>query len=256
MRTSWVNASRKSFTKDITHSSYLFHYHVGLLALKTLQELWILVDWVQGSRITFNGGVVPLLQKFGSSLDSLCIDVPHTSLSLIMKLCPNLRSLSLYYKGLERTSGTVRQRSRQGPIPRWKPELKFEKLEKLVLMVDRRFEEIPTDDLILLFSSSPALMNTYVSNCENLTDAVLEKILKKNLFHNLKILKLYACPGITKKGIELLMRESNPLNLIHWFSNNNNGGIVEFCKMWNAAAQMRKWDFVLENWDPHADLLL
>ncbi len=193
--------------------------------------------------------MVPLLEKFGSSLDTLAIQfVPHTSIPVIMELCPNLRHLDLYYRGDEPTPGRVWPRIESEPLS--EPELKFEKLEELVLMVDNDFDAIPTGDLILLFSSSPALVDVDVDSCDNLTSSVLEKILKKNPLRNLKTLKLYDCP-IKKKGIELLMRESNPLQSIRWL--NYNYDIAEFCNMWNAAAQMRKWDFFIENYDCHND---
>ena len=59
--------------------------------------------------------------------------------------------------------------------------------------------------------SSPELKSISLFHCDALTDKVLEKAALLHQFRNLEILDFLDCDCVTKKGIDILLNESNPL---------------------------------------------
>jgi hypothetical protein len=54
----------------------------------------------------------------------------------------------------------------------------------------------------------------HLEACYTLTDAILQKANDLHSFRNLKRLKMIGCCYVTKKGIDVLMQENNPLQKI------------------------------------------
>ena len=226
----------------LTSKLSAFHFFAGLLALKTIRKLSIGDTNQLSSSITFDGGVLPLLKKFGSSLVRLQLYyVSHISIPAIMEFCPNLSVLSLWYKDSESVKSYERAKS----------GLKLKKLERLTLLIEPGDDVglVPTDVMLLLLSSSPALNDVYIDSCDTLTNELLEQVLKINQFSNLKNLELYDC-SVTRKGIEFLMRESNPIQTIRWVNGRDN---EKFFEMWNEAAKRKNWDFVMDSGEIFSD---
>ena len=61
--------------------------------------------------------------------------------------------------------------------------------------------------------SSPELKELRVLHCDALTDEVLEKAALIHEFRNLDFFGFYDCDCVTKKGIDIILNESNPLML-------------------------------------------
>jgi hypothetical protein len=163
----------------------------------------------------FSLGMADLLQDIGISLKSLSIarhylvDIPW-----IIKYCPKLLSLTLEQNDGYKTGYGTLKTSKQ------ERQTVLKKLKRLHLSGD-----IPEKLLIILLSSF-SLIYVCIDNCDYLTDEVLEVTANLHQFQNLKHFEISFCSNITSKGIDCLMNERNPievmkLNHCHNLSNDN-----------------------------------
>ena len=182
----------------------------GLLELKTLRELDISGDllWdLEGGRITFDGGILPLLKACGNFLQQLALHELNICLNIrsIAAYCPHLEILTLDFNDSYSMASLE-----EGSLYR---EAKFKKLKKLYLE-SLGFPSVFSSEMLSFLFSSPDLKSLDVYFCDALTDDVLEEASLRHQFLNLERLKLFACDSVTKKGIDILMNESNPLREI------------------------------------------
>ena len=176
----------------------------GLLELKTLRELKISGKFPSmDGQITFDGGILPLLKACGSFLRRLALHKLNICLNIhsIAAYCPHLEILTLDCNARYSMASLE-----EGSLYR---EAKFKKLKKLNL----ESLGFPSEMLSFLFSS-PDLKSLDVYFCDALTDDVLEEASFRHQFLNLERLNLFVCDSVTKKGIDILMNESNPLREI------------------------------------------
>ncbi|XP_046646487.1 uncharacterized protein LOC124336743 isoform X3 [Daphnia pulicaria] len=193
---------------------------VDLLSLLSLEKLCVFVirNFVkkrEGNELffykdlTFDGGIVPLLQKFGSSLETLCIEgfFLEVDIMVVIENCPNLQTLCLLSDSYKMVSTTDEGRNcfrRDQPI--------LKKLEVLCLTSENYW--IAPQNLLTLFSS-PLLIYIHIKRCDTLTDDILHRVAKLHSFCNLETLVFHRCSSITKRGVDVFMKETNPLRKIY-----------------------------------------
>ena len=87
-----------------------------------------------------------------------------------------------------------------------------------------------------------------MSLCNTLTDNVIQRAAKIHSFRNLECLHLFHCNLITKKGIDIFLKDSNPLREIKVCSLNYHSGFTkEDLIDWNNNAIwiQKNWQFQL-----------
>jgi hypothetical protein len=173
----------KLYTIEITHAMPTFLFVHGL-------------PFPIDNQMKFDG-VVPLLKKFGYILkrikfEGFCyVDIPT-----IIEFCPNLESLSLFSCHTTQSTETEVER----PI--------LQNLKKLIV----HYSRISSENLVALLSS-PSLLCVTIRSCEALNDNILQRAANLHSFRSLKYLNL-SCKYVTKKGIDILLQETNPLEKI------------------------------------------
>ena len=187
---------------------------IALLALKQLRELS--VGGGDSCNITFNGGVWPVLQILGHSLESLTLaELPEVNIRAIAEFCPNLRFLHLVMNSSYPTTWLEEERKPFSPRP-VKADPVLKKLESIHLVCVshlRLGSVIPSENLPMLLSS-PELVHIYVKDCLTLSDDHLQKAFELHGFPRLEHLELEQCHSVTERGINLLINSANPLKTI------------------------------------------
>ena len=181
----------------------------ALLNLENLQHLVLKCT----HDITFNGGILPVLEKFGSkSLEMLSlVYLPDANIGDIVQHCPNLRTLNL--REVENyIPADPSIFAHQHTLPR---------LENLCV---EGYNDMPPSesqpksiDLALLLRSSPALVRLHLRHLDNLNDQVLEQAFREHNFSNLEHLEIHYCPIVTGNGIDLIVSSENPLKKLEIF---------------------------------------
>lgn len=174
---------------------------LGLLSAEKLSELCSLfISGTKKRKITFDGGVAPLLQKssIGNSLKSLVLcHLSKVNIRIITEYCPNLRSLILdknaRYEGFRAVD----------PAPKT-----LKKLEHLKVV------RCGSREILLLLLSSPCVMSVVLRDCPALNDDVVQKVVERGLFRNLEHFEVISNDLLSKQGIDYLMIENNPLKVI------------------------------------------
>ena len=206
----------------------------GLLRLQNFWELSINgVKWEE--KITFDGGVAPLLMAFGTkSLTSLKLKNLEMKIDIgvILETCPLLSTLSL--KNIN-----LKQPERFG-IRRILPKLKF-----LCLSGDDEHDLFPSYYLTSLLSS-PDLCEVDINYVRALTDQVLFDAASHNQFSKLELLKIALADSdtVTKKGIDLFLKNTNILKkiILRECDSIKQKDVVE----WKSLIITNNWQLVLE----------
>ncbi len=196
---------------------------LGLLSLENVNVLEIYGNDVN-TTVTFEGGVVPLLKGFGSSLKDLKLScLKDVNIRAIIDFCPKLQSLWLALK--ESYSTTVRAKEDAEPYHHSKRRRMEQKpsvlknLEKLRVFYPLESEDpsgeakISSEDLLSLLSS-PSLMDIEIFDCDNLTNYIFERASEIHQFLNLEKLTVYRCQSLTRRGIYVVMNNKTPLKRI------------------------------------------
>lgn len=217
---------------------------LGLLALENLRELSIGVGEV--CQISFEGGVAPVLEALGGTLESLTLaEFPSVNIRSVVEFCSNLRFLFLVMNQSYTTVWPEEERKPFSPKPiKASPLLK--KLKSLHLVCVSHLwasSVIPIESFPSLMSS-PTLTHLYVKDCLSLTDEILQKASTLHQFQNLEHLELEQCNSVTKQGIDSLMKDSNPLKVIKlWECRSLSRQDVDHLKK---QANKKKWQVAIE----------
>lgn len=169
-----------------------------LLQAEKLSDLTI--SGTRTGQISFDGGVASLFRKssIGNSLKSLVLcQLPKVNIRIITEYCPNLRSLILD------KNDRYEEFCNEDPAPKT-----LKKLETLKVVSCNSYANL------LLLLSSPSLVSATLDHCYALYDDILQNVVELDLFRNLEHLEIISNFRITKKGIDFLMRESNPLKVL------------------------------------------
>ena len=202
-----------------------------LLTLRNLTNLRHFQLQATSNRISFKGGVLPILQKFGpKSLEFLALScLNDVYLDSIVQLCPKLQSFFTFAIDFS-------------PQRQVKPDqYLLHHLEHMGVQVGRN--NTPTSDhLSLLLSSSPSLVTLKLIGLNGLNDRVMETAALSHGFAHLKILEVGNCPNLTYSSIDhLLTLTGSPLNVIH-VSNDSDQFSQERIKAWRKLAENNNWD--------------
>ncbi|XP_046453643.1 uncharacterized protein LOC124201192 isoform X4 [Daphnia pulex] len=188
---------------------------LGFRELKQLKNLEIGFSFK--SSVSIRGGVIPLLQARGHTLEELNVSMKVTSeeVYLIIESCPNIRRLRLVIKstGQDTPEPVVDDRVHSSHcFP--KEVFPLRMLEDISLSSYYSPFAI-SRKLLLLLLSSPTLTKISLENCFTLDDQMLEEACTRNSFKYLTKLKLYGCSNVSQKGIDFFLNEANPLSNIY-----------------------------------------
>ena len=170
----------------------------ALLNMKNLRQLTL-----RGLNISFDGGVVPILQKWGpKSLEILELSwLDEVDVTAIVQHCLSLCTLLLIEIKCYRTPSITSRSENQ---------LRY--LEYLALHQVKRPQTSLELSLQLLFS--PSLVKANLHGLEDLSDQWIEQAAVLHGFPNLKIFYLRHCNAVTKRSIDILLALNNPLRKI------------------------------------------
>lgn len=179
----------------------------ALTGLGKLREFTIGASEV--CQVSFPGGILPLLQSFGNSLQRLTIaEFPKVNVRAITEYCPNLRSIELLMNA-DYDSHWVEEKRKPPTVPGLK------QLETLQI-VGHEDDSVPEKHLLLLLSS-PCLVHIYLKDCSTLVDDNFRKAFAVHQFANLQHLELEQCHCLNPQSIDPLLNSSNPLKkLLLW----------------------------------------
>ena len=139
--------------------------------------------------ITFNGGVVPYLARFGQPLQRLKFyRFQGLELEVVFMMCPRLRKLTLLWNSSYVSTLPI------VTIPTCLEHFKF--VGELDSEMDGNCGDIST---VLL---APSLKTVYIENCPNLDDEMIQNAFKKHQFETLESLTLINCENVGKDVFE------------------------------------------------------
>jgi hypothetical protein len=195
------------------------------------------------SSVSVRGGVIPLLQARGHTLEtfSLSMEVTSEEVYLIIQCCPNIRRLRLFSEStdLDTPEPVVGDRVHSSLCsPKEVIPLRILEVFSLssgspnaIFVISRK--------LLLLLLSSPALTDISINRCFTLDDQIIEEACSRNSFKYLTRLWLSGCSNVSQKGIDLFLNEANPLDEISL----KNCGNVNLERM-RTMAQEKHWNSV------------
>jgi hypothetical protein len=171
------------------------------------------------SSICFRGGVLPLLQARGHTLEtlSLWVEVTSEEAYVIIECCPNIRDLTLVLKSTYRETPEPVVDGAHSSYCSPKEGIPLRKLEEINLSNHHSSPNgifAISRELLLLLLSSPALTRVSIEKCFTLDDQIIEEAFTKNKFKYLTTLMFLGCPNVSQKGIDFFMNETNPLGHI------------------------------------------
>ncbi len=191
------------------------------------------------SIISIRGGVIPLLQVRGHTLEtlSLWMEVTSEEVFLIIQCCPNIRRLLLVLESTDLgTPEPVVDDGVHSSLCSPKEVIPLRMLEEISL--SSYFSRFAISrKLLLLLLSSPTLTVISIDRCFTLDDQIIEEACDKNSFKYLTKLNFYGCSNVSQKGIDFFLNETNPLDEIS----------VEYCGNVNlehmkTMAQEKHWN--------------
>ena len=203
-----------------------------LLNLKNLRRLTL----QDTDRVTFKGGLLPILEKFGpSTLEKLRLThFPELDISAIAKYCSNLRYLVLW--NIERFIS---------PSRALKPEEnRLQRLECLQIAAWGKIFPVYTATDMLILLSSPALVTIYFLGLGiGLSDQVMEEVVHLYGFPNLQEFIMHYCKGVTTRSIDCLLTLDNPLKKIGFRT--IEGSEEDQEENWESQINKNNWDLTI-----------
>jgi hypothetical protein len=232
-----------------------YNFISGFRELKQLKNLTIVV-LLSIMPFSIRGGVIPLLQARGHTLEELRLSMEVTSEEVydIIECCPNVRRLLLDIKGMDLEPPELLFDSP------WDPETPKLVVDdrvhsslcspkevfplRMLDFISLRFYNFPrlakydiSRKLLLLLLSSPTLTDIFIYQCLTLDDQIIEEACTKNSFKYLTKLKFRNCYNVSQEGIDFFLNEANPLSEI----------ILDYCgdelnlKNMKTMAQEKHW---------------
>ena len=214
-----------------------------LMALEKLQNLYILADPNLGKnqeKITFDGGLLPLLKLKGGSLEELeLFFLSDVDVYRIAEFCPNLEDLHLE-NILSYTFPCPDEVNVTLTSKRSRKDFTLKSLTNLYIWVLQH----PQREILLFLLSSPFLSKIEILSCDTLTDNVLLAATKIHHFENVTEIFLQNCDFVSKRGIDVFMQGDNSLDAICF--NRCKKVNQENIDFWENQAQKKNWDLYIE----------
>jgi hypothetical protein len=213
----------------------------GFRKLKQLKNFEIQTSPYLPSIISIRGGVIPLLQAHGLTLEQLYLTVEVTSeqVFVIIESCPNIHRLLLFLESTDlETPEPVVDNGVHSSLCSSKEVIPLRMLEEISL--SSHFSRFAISRKLLLFLLfSPALTVVSIDECFTLDDKIIEEACARNSFKYLTKLKFHGCSNVSQKGIDFFLNEANPLDEISL----NDCGNVNPERM-RTMAQEKHWNSV------------
>ena len=191
-----------------------------LMALEKLQNLYILADPNLGKnqeKITFDGGLLPLLKLKGGSLEELeLFFLSDVDVYRIAEFCPNLEDLHLE-NILSYTFPCPDEVNVTLTSKRSRKDFTLKSLTNLYICVleYEKSTNHPPREILLFLLSSPFLSKIEILSCDTLTDNVLLAATKIHQFENVTEIFLQNCDFVSKRGVDVFMQGGNSLKFIY-----------------------------------------
>ena len=188
----------------------------GLMYLSTLEHLKsVTLANSEEEAITFEEGIVPLLQIRGATIEELSLnDINKIDIACIGAFCPNIRTLSCLVAGYGVSEFLISSQ----PEVLNKGSRMFAKLIDLKLLLHCPQNSFPAACLKLLFQNSHNLETLHLNNIDALTDDVMFEIFEANSLRSTNSVRLETCQHITAAPVWFLLEADNELaylNLSH-----------------------------------------
>lgn len=229
----------------VTQETLLDEDLLCLMSCERLRELSI--GGGEACNITFDGGVWPVLQAIGQTLDSLTLaEIPSVNLRAVTQFCPNLRTLLLFMNHNYSLAWAEEERNPFSPRTKEPSLPTLKKLESIHLVCVSHLcntSVIPSESLPLLLSS-PSIRHLYVKDCGTLTDTVIQKLFETHRFQSLEHIELEQCNNITKRSIDLLLNPGNPLRILKLWECQalTRQNVAD----WQKKAKRKKWELTVD----------
>lgn len=216
-----INMTRGFTNEDLQHLKLIERLSELKISESCRRRCW--------GQVTFNEGLIPLLTDVGPSLRKLELRelvAIRIDIRILTKLCPNLRSLTLFRNSSytkskpEETRDSFQPKKEKVELPRLK------NLSVLHLNCEEDVREsglrnycnpIPEENLVSLLSL-PSLIDIQIAKCGSLTDVVLQRVAQFNNFPKLQVLKVISCNSVSIHGINVFMEDTNPLHTVRLFN--------------------------------------
>jgi len=212
---------------------------LALVGLCNMQDFSIGAGEV--CQVSFSNGILPLLQFFGKTLQTLTIaEFSNVNVRSIIEYCPELRSIDLFMNN-NYDSYWVDGKRKAAVCPALK---KLQSIQLVgTLHDDLEDDSVPEKHLsVLLLSSS--LVHIYAKDCSTLTDNIFRKAHASHQFSNLQHLELERCHNFKPESAELLLNPSNPLKkLLLWQCRLISRQLVT---KWSKIAEKKRWKLSLQ----------
>ena len=210
-----------------------------ILQLKTVSTFTIEGGFEENSTLTFDGGIVPVLRKFSSTLTSLTFKFLNSPLNIltIVEHCPKLEKLKIEHCMLNDDMHSEEETA-ASTCKRVKTDWVLENLKTLKVSY---CEDLSAEHFSVLLLS-PKLNNLWCE-CNSLQmDDYFCRASSVHQCQNLQTLFFRLESGITKRGIDCLMNERNCLEEIFLFSCKS----IEDSDVlnWSRLAREKNWDAV------------
>ena len=196
--------------------------------------------------ITFEGGVVQFLTRFGAESETVELLFLHrVDVCLILGTCRRLRNLTLFrissFQSRPVQDGNAQPATGSNPPPSI-----VKCLEHFRFVGDLDSEEADCGELLSVVLAAPNLKCLEIENCPNLVDTLLLDAFNVHRFETLESLTLINCDELTRDlFVHLFLSRNNSLRRVK----------LIFCKNlctisnrdeWQSLAKMRHWDLTLE----------
>jgi hypothetical protein len=183
-----------------------------LLPLSQLKHLRVLnVGNDDDVLVSFEGGVLPLLQVVGRSLQELSLfEVNDLDLGAIGACCPELKKFSCLIAGFPSATFPVNAHPELLQVK----QAVFTHLEQVRVLLHTAENTFPSQFVRLLTVHAKNLSVLHLAYIQTLTDDLFQEILHSNPMERLERLVLESCHHISGEAIHQLLHMKNNLQAL------------------------------------------
>ena len=163
--------------------------------------------------VTFEEGLLPLLQVRGKNLDDLALfEINNLDLGVIAALCPNLRKFSCLVAGFPQAQFPMNTHPEliEMMLQSHKP---FTKLEQVRVLIHTQSNRFPVQYVKILTKNAFNLKELHFAFVQSLTDEVFLNIIENNKMEQVEKITFESCNNISSAIGYLLL--DLPNNLRH-----------------------------------------
>ena len=162
---------------------------------------------LENSLVTFENGIVPVLEIIGRNLHNLKIsNFQLVDPLVVVANCPNLKTLKFRLNKSYTESTEIHNFLPAIETPRH--------LEKFYCSVTAPYDSITThipENQVSFFLGSPLLKHIRIFSCTTLTDSAIETAFRKSKFHKMSSVDIAYCSSITNYGLDFFKQDKNSI---------------------------------------------